>query len=651
MSERVIPPQAVTPTGQSALPKPHGDDVPARILGASGSLSNVARPVTLAGVITSLTGDGAATVSTAKGDVRIALKSPGDLAPGQQVEIDVAAGRPPRQAIIRSADDPAAAPTSAPNDESATPLPATSAPPLSTGTGLSPAAGPVSRGDLPVAVLTDNATADVTAQLQEPVPAPPAQSPLQPGDTVRLLALPPEAMMPLTLDAEPPVMATSPAQNEGPPLNSNLPLSQSVGRLATEPVIAGMRTTVSASPIPVNPAPLSAPAATVVPGKIISTSQAFIAAKTQTPLSLALQTPTPGRAHPALLDIHIVAIKPPALPATGPIQEGDIKGGNSMPKIGQTPATNPPSSGRGLNGSISTPTAPLLLTAQVVGRTANNLPVLSTTLPGQRFPTLFTMQFSAANLPVGTTVEFTPQDEIASAAASTNTVEGNTGLDVTPENLLSGTWPALDAARASLTATNPVAAANFIGLLPNANAPAQIPVAALLFIAAMRSGDVESWLGEKNTSALRQAGRADLLGKLKSDMEGIGKLDAPQATPDSWRAIPLPFNQSGALQQMALYYRHDRERPNDDQRPEKTRATRFIFDMSLTRLGAVQLDGLHRPGNAEDGKLDLIVRTKVPLSPTMQQAMRRTYVEALDANRQSGEISFQTRTEQWVKVR
>jgi hypothetical protein len=66
-------------------------------------------------------------------------------------------------------------------------------------------------------------------------------------------------------------------------------------------------------------------------------------------------------------------------------------------------------------------------------------------------------------------------------------------------------------------------------------------------------------------------------------------------------------------------------------------------------MGAVQLDGLHRPAE-KSGKLDLIVRTKAPLSGTMQQSMRRAYVRALEQTGHSGEMSFQHRPEQFIKV-
>jgi hypothetical protein len=110
----------------------------------------------------------------------------------------------------------------------------------------------------------------------------------------------------------------------------------------------------------------------------------------------------------------------------------------------------------------------------------------------------------------------------------------------------------------------------------------------------------------------------------------------------------MPIVAGGDIQRMMLYYRHDRGK-TDESDGDGQRMTRFVFDMDLTRMGVVQLDGLHRPAGKES-KLDLIVRTGAPLSATMQQSMRRAYTKALESNGHTGEMSFQHRPEQFVKV-
>ena len=70
---------------------------------------------------------------------------------------------------------------------------------------------------------------------------------------------------------------------------------------------------------------------------------------------------------------------------------------------------------------------------------------------------------------------------------------------------------------------------------------------------------------------------------------------------------------------------------------------RFLFDLSLSRMGAVQVDGF-----MQSQRLDIILRTRTPLSPPMQRQMKQLYAGAMDKSRLTGELSFQSRPEQWV---
>lgn len=69
-------------------------------------------------------------------------------------------------------------------------------------------------------------------------------------------------------------------------------------------------------------------------------------------------------------------------------------------------------------------------------------------------------------------------------------------------------------------------------------------------------------------------------------------------------------------------------------------------------MGTVQLDGLHRPvaEDAQNGRLDLILRTIRPVSTLMQQKMRQTYYNALTQAGVHGELQFQGTAERFVKI-
>jgi hypothetical protein len=99
------------------------------------------------------------------------------------------------------------------------------------------------------------------------------------------------------------------------------------------------------------------------------------------------------------------------------------------------------------------------------------------------------------------------------------------------------------------------------------------------------------------------------------------------------------------LSHVMLYYRHDGKQEGGDA-DKDSKTTRFIFDLRLDRMGDVQLDGFHR-----GKRLDLIVRTKAPVSPRMQQEMRRAYTNAVELAGASGELLFQNRAEQFVSIK
>ena len=98
-----------------------------------------------------------------------------------------------------------------------------------------------------------------------------------------------------------------------------------------------------------------------------------------------------------------------------------------------------------------------------------------------------------------------------------------------------------------------------------------------------------------------------------------------------------------------MYYRHDDSHKQDDAEEDKRKGTRFLFDLTLDRMGPVQLDGLHRPQEA-GGRLDLVVRTEASLSQAMQKTMRSAYINALEKAKVVGELSFQDKPDKFVKI-
>ena len=204
-------------------------------------------------------------------------------------------------------------------------------------------------------------------------------------------------------------------------------------------------------------------------------------------------------------------------------------------------------------------------------------------------------------------------------------------------------WPALQEASATLAQASPHMAQGLAQIVPNASLPQQLPAAALLFIAAIRSGDFESWIGPKAMDLLRKADKTDLIGRLTRDAASITRSSAEPVAQD-WRPMPLPFYSDGQMQGMMLWYRRD-DSHKDENDSTAERKTRFVFDLRLTRMGQIQLDGL-----AKGQRIDLILRTTKTISPAMRHDMRQKYLSALENAQFTGELSFQDKAEQFVKI-
>jgi len=308
-------------------------------------------------------------------------------------------------------------------------------------------------------------------------------------------------------------------------------------------------------------------------------------------------------------------------------------------------------------------------TAHIVGRTQNNLPIISFQQPspalsafhpeGLYLPynvesqTFYALQFPADNLPLGAQIELAQQNSATTSAGHAGAVNNPAGITQPPTlmQLANFQWPALEELN-QLLQQNTLAAhvtQHMAQVTPNPSTPARLPAAALLMIAVIRSGDLSGWLGDKTIESLKTAGKSDLLSRLTRDIGSTGRLSTDQTAPD-WKTIPLPFHAEGDLQHIMLHYKQEHGGDNDDDETEdKNKMTRFIFDLSLNRMGPVQIDGYHRMIKQDKAKLDLIVRTQKPLSAPMQQRMRQTYTNALEVVGAAGELSFQGKADQFIQ--
>ncbi|WP_143271058.1 MULTISPECIES: hypothetical protein [unclassified Azospirillum] len=319
--------------------------------------------------------------------------------------------------------------------------------------------------------------------------------------------------------------------------------------------------------------------------------------------------------------------QPPGLPTAPPI----------------SPAPTPPSPpaplrhGQNLSVRILAVAEPVLeqlppnaLPATLMGSTSQGQPVLST-------PQGMLVLKGQTNLPPGTALTVVLDVPSTAEAAPTMLppLDPRQGQD----------WPAMKEVMAMLAATDPVLARHLAQtILPQPNK--RLTTNLTFFLAALRGGDAAGWLGGDAVDSLERRGGGRLLAQLREDFQAVAR-QAAEPTAEGWRSMAIPFGPPEQLGRMQLAVRNalDGEEKTGDGGEEKGKAQRFLLDLSFSRLGPMQLDGLVRPG-----RLDLMIRTLDLLPAELRQGIGELFRDSLETVGFAGTIGFQTGAHRWAKV-
>jgi hypothetical protein len=208
------------------------------------------------------------------------------------------------------------------------------------------------------------------------------------------------------------------------------------------------------------------------------------------------------------------------------------------------------------------------------------------------------------------------------------------------EPLRSTEWPALkEMLQTTISATLP----GVKDALPTPTP--RMPPAALLFLAALRLGKLENWLGADALQFLKQAGKHDLTARLAGDFSKISK-QAQEPLPDGWKMISMPLLHDDTLNQMQFFVRRQHDRDNSGTTAEKDRpVTRFLVNLSLSRMGSMQLDGfIHKK------QFDMILRTNDVLTFSIRQEIMQRFAAGIAQVGMEGSIGFQAKRQGWVAI-
>lgn len=298
-------------------------------------------------------------------------------------------------------------------------------------------------------------------------------------------------------------------------------------------------------------------------------------------------------------------------------------------------------------GNATPAPAPALAAGQIegtiIGQTRDGMAVIKT-------PIADFVLSTRINLPVGTTLtlQATPLTlgDLASRLSSNPAAMANLMASFDP---LSGdNWPALDEAMALLAQHKPDAAARMANTIPSPG-PKMVPTT-LFFLAALRLGIAENWLGAQTMQAMRESGGRSTVDKLTGDFGRIAR-QSGETLPGEWRGISMPLMYDSQLSQLQMFVRKHKDDEGDGTHGGKT--TRFIVNLNLSRMGGMQLDGLMHdaiPAKAIDKRLDMVIRTDTRLSSTIMQDLQTAYAAGLKDSKMGGSLEFQANKKGWVDI-
>ena len=362
--------------------------------------------------------------------------------------------------------------------------------------------------------------------------------------------------------------------------------------------------------------------------------------------------PPPGPTYAALLTPPVlaqaaVAPTPQASQPTPSVPAADS--GTTGPRLPATPATAsgdpPPQPAAVAKPDAAAPAATTLSTAMTPSTAtpaaATATPVAATGVPGQIVDVgtdgRVLIQSGLGLLAVdvlggverGTTVSLEivartsprPSPTAAIAAPPASIAGGAFAGLIAPWESLK---PVIDAIGAAAVPANAPAVANLA-----AGQGARFAAQVLFMVAALRGGDIRGWLGAEAVRGLERSGRANLIARLDEESIQLARfLDEP--TVGEWRALAIPFLFDGKVEQIRMFMRNRSRRDGEDAEPEDVR---FVVDLDLSTLGAMQLDGL-----VHGKRLDLILRSQTELPASMKRDIARLFDEALGTSGMEGSV-------------
>ncbi len=601
------PPPATVP---AAVPQP------APAVSVPASLAGVLAGTTIPAEVVTARPDGQIVVQTPNGTAVAQMPNPPPAGSTLTLQIVSATAADVRAMVVAVDDtvvDPPVPLRLTVTGVTAPPAPVDAAAARPTATAPLPAPAPAPLPDLGTVM-----PARIVAPPAQPLPSAPAGG--LPG-LPQVMALAGQPLLARIVTLTPPPQFTALATSATVP-NTAAPISSATTAATGAPVA-----TPNAMPLPASALP-PAVAAPATPAAAFSAAPSSNAPPAAPGSTLNPATALPG-APPTAPTASVMATPRAGTPAFTPATPLDA--GVRPAALAATPAASPAA-------PTPAPTAPALPTSQglIAAVTLNGFVMAST--PNQAViatPAGTLVVETRGTLPPGTQMTLAVEPAAAAAGGELPDIDApSTATPTTPRAALlelADGWPALRHALHAAETLNPAAVAAFMNQrLPGLNGRTAANI--LFFLTALRRGDVGGWLGPELTQTLDRSRERGRLTRLQAEFTQLSQLaDAPAG--GEWRVLPFPLFDGGTIDPVFLFYRGKRKgkdgAPRDD--------LRFLVDVKLSQLGALQLDGLVR-----SKRFDLVIRSHAPMTPAMREDIGRIFTEALGATGMTGDVVFQT---------
>ncbi len=260
-----------------------------------------------------------------------------------------------------------------------------------------------------------------------------------------------------------------------------------------------------------------------------------------------------------------------------------------------------------------------------------------------------TLQSTVRDLSSGTKITLIPTSPPSASTAPTQSIAPITpppphsAFFLTPES-----WPVMAELEQSLHQIAPQIAQNFHAMIPTPSTPTQMNAASLFFLAAIRVGDMQGWIGEKAHNTLSNMGKTDVLNRAGNEFLTMMRMNNEPVSQE-WKSLPLPIAWQDDIQKTVIHYRRE-DTSEHDESIQGGNKTRFIMDLNLSQIGDIQIDGLFSDAMNNNKSLDLIIRSEQHFSKAMQLQMKDLYTTAMEHSGLAGALSFQEKTEKWVNI-